>query len=66
MMLSTPQRVGGTRKDAMSKALPGGVGTSAIATAVSALAGLLAGAAISADAVGVVSRRRFVHNTFGH
>ncbi len=37
----------------MSKALPGGVGTSVIAIAVSALAGLLAGAAISTDAVGV-------------
>jgi hypothetical protein len=42
----------------MSKTLPGGVGTSVIAIAVSALAGLLAGAAISTDAatdaVGVV------------
>jgi hypothetical protein len=62
MMLSTPQRVGGTRKeDAMSKTLPGGVGTSLIAiafSAFSALAGLLAGAAPSTDgatdAVGVV------------
>lgn len=54
-MLSAAQRVGGTRKeDAMSKALPGGIGTSVIAIAVSALVGLLAGAAISTDAVGVV------------
>jgi hypothetical protein len=38
----------------MSKALPGGVGTSVIAIAISALAGPFASVAISTDAVGVV------------
>lgn len=53
----------------MSKVLSGGVGTSVIAIVVSALAGLLAGAAISTDAetdaVGVVGAPAAISWTTG-